>query len=66
MSWSKVCQTNPLAIAIAASTEDRAKQLEQFLNEMDLCNIEAKRYAEHEEIAYTLIASNEHFQNLWP
>ena len=63
MSWPKVCQTNPLAIAIAASTEERARELEQLLNEMNLCNIEAKHY---DEMAYTLIASNEHFQNLWP
>lgn len=62
MSWSKICQTNPLAIAIAASTKERAEELEQLLNEMNLCNTEAN----YEEMAYTLIASNEHFQKLWP
>lgn len=65
MSWSKVCQTNPLAIAIAASTEERAKELEQLLNTMNLCNIEAKHYHYDEEMAYTLIACNENFQDLW-
>lgn len=63
MSWSKVCQTNPLAIAIAASTEERFNDLGQLLKEMNLCNIEGKHYG---EMAYTLIASNEHFQSLWP
>jgi len=61
MTWSSVCQTNPLAIAVATSTKEKAKELERLSSELTLCHVEAK----YEDTCCTLIASNEHFQNLW-
>jgi len=61
MSWSSVCQTNPLAIAVAASTEEKVKELERLLGELTLCNLEIEY---HDGTAYTVIASNDHFQDV--